>query len=205
MAGRKNTRPTCSLHRKPGQRAEGDEDQEDSRYHAGGARSQQEPCEYLEACGIDVAGMEASTLRSGRSKMFPRGSSTLSSRRSSSSMRHPMPSTSSNQPPAALGIVAAVEQDLGFPVVPLTTAPIWQTQRRRHLRQPIKDYHTVGNCASVARPDGFGRIWSRRDGRAPLCRGLGGPLPCGAASVGLRYEPRHGSGGMLPARTGSSS
>jgi hypothetical protein len=108
-------------------------------------------------------------------------------------------------PPAALGIVAAAEQDLGFPVVPLTTAPIWQTQRRRHLRQPIKDYRTVGNCASVARPDGFGRIWSRRDGRAPLCRGLSGPLPCAAASVGLRYEPRHGSGGMLPARTRSSS
>ena len=40
----------------------------------------------------------------------------------------------------ALGIVATLEQDLGVPVVQPTAARIWETQRRLHVRQPIKGY-----------------------------------------------------------------
>jgi maleate cis-trans isomerase len=40
----------------------------------------------------------------------------------------------------ALGIVAALEQDLGVPVVQPTAARIWEIQRRLHVRQPIKGY-----------------------------------------------------------------
>lgn len=40
----------------------------------------------------------------------------------------------------ALGIVAALEQDLGVPVVQPTAARIWEIQRRLHVRQPVKGY-----------------------------------------------------------------
>ena len=40
----------------------------------------------------------------------------------------------------ALGIVAALEQDLGVPVVQPIAARIWEIQRRLHVRQPIKGY-----------------------------------------------------------------
>jgi maleate cis-trans isomerase len=43
----------------------------------------------------------------------------------------------------ALGIVAALEQDLGVPVVQPTAARIWEIQRRLHVRQPIKGYGTL--------------------------------------------------------------
>jgi len=39
-----------------------------------------------------------------------------------------------------LGIVAALEQDLGVPVVQPIAARIWEIQRRLHVRQPIKGY-----------------------------------------------------------------
>ena len=41
---------------------------------------------------------------------------------------------------ATLGIVAALEQDLGVPVVQPIAARIWEIQRRLHVRQPIKGY-----------------------------------------------------------------
>ena len=39
-----------------------------------------------------------------------------------------------------LGIVAALEQDLGVAVVQPIAARIWEIQRRLHVRQPIKGY-----------------------------------------------------------------
>jgi len=39
-----------------------------------------------------------------------------------------------------LGIVAALEQDLGVPVVQPIAARIWEIQRRLHVRQPVKGY-----------------------------------------------------------------
>jgi maleate cis-trans isomerase len=39
-----------------------------------------------------------------------------------------------------LGIVVALEQDLGVPVVQPIAARIWEIQRRLHVRQPIKGY-----------------------------------------------------------------
>jgi maleate cis-trans isomerase len=39
-----------------------------------------------------------------------------------------------------LGIVAALEQDLGVPVVQPIAARIWEIQRRLHVRQPITGY-----------------------------------------------------------------
>jgi maleate cis-trans isomerase len=43
----------------------------------------------------------------------------------------------------ALGIVAALEQDLGVPVVQPIAARIWEIQRRLHVHQPIKGYGTL--------------------------------------------------------------
>jgi len=40
----------------------------------------------------------------------------------------------------ALGMVAALEQDLGVPVVQPIAARIWEIQRRLHVHQPIKGY-----------------------------------------------------------------
>jgi len=40
----------------------------------------------------------------------------------------------------ALGMIAALEQDLGVPVVEPVAARIWEIQRRLHVRQPIKGY-----------------------------------------------------------------
>jgi maleate isomerase len=40
----------------------------------------------------------------------------------------------------ALGMIAALEQDLGVPVVEPVVARIWEIQRRLHIRQPIKGY-----------------------------------------------------------------
>ena len=39
-----------------------------------------------------------------------------------------------------LGIVDALEQDLGVPVVQPIAARIWEIQRRLHVRQPVKGY-----------------------------------------------------------------
>lgn len=39
-----------------------------------------------------------------------------------------------------LGIVEALEQDLGVPVVQPTAARVWEIQRRLHVRQPVKGY-----------------------------------------------------------------
>ena len=43
----------------------------------------------------------------------------------------------------ALGMIAALEQDLGVPVVAPVVARIWEIQRRLHVRQPIKGYGTL--------------------------------------------------------------
>jgi maleate cis-trans isomerase len=43
----------------------------------------------------------------------------------------------------ALGIVAALEQDLGVPVVQPIAARIWEIQRRLHVHQPIKGYGSL--------------------------------------------------------------
>jgi maleate cis-trans isomerase len=43
----------------------------------------------------------------------------------------------------ALGMVAALEQDLGVPVVQPIAARIWEIQRRLHVHQPIKGYGTL--------------------------------------------------------------
>jgi maleate isomerase len=43
----------------------------------------------------------------------------------------------------ALGIVAALEQDLGVPVVEPIAARIWEIQRRLHVHQPIKGYGSL--------------------------------------------------------------
>jgi maleate cis-trans isomerase len=40
----------------------------------------------------------------------------------------------------ALDIVAALEQDLGVPVVQPTAARVWELERRLHVRQPVKGY-----------------------------------------------------------------
>ncbi len=40
----------------------------------------------------------------------------------------------------ALGMVQALEQDLGVPVVQPTAARVWEIQRRLHIRQPVKGY-----------------------------------------------------------------
>jgi maleate cis-trans isomerase len=40
----------------------------------------------------------------------------------------------------ALGLVAALEQDLGIPVVQPIAARVWEIQRRLHVHQPIKGY-----------------------------------------------------------------
>lgn len=42
-----------------------------------------------------------------------------------------------------LGIVEALEQDLGVPVVQPTAARVWEIQRRLHVRQPVKGYGTL--------------------------------------------------------------
>lgn len=39
-----------------------------------------------------------------------------------------------------LGIVTALEQDLGVPVVQPIAARVWEIQRRLHVRQPVKGY-----------------------------------------------------------------
>ena len=43
----------------------------------------------------------------------------------------------------ALGLVAALEQDLGVPVVQPIAARLWEIQRRLHVRQPIKGYGSL--------------------------------------------------------------
>jgi maleate isomerase len=43
----------------------------------------------------------------------------------------------------ALKLVAALEQDLGIPVVQPIAARIWEIQRRLHVHQPIKGYGTL--------------------------------------------------------------
>jgi maleate isomerase len=43
----------------------------------------------------------------------------------------------------ALGLVEALEQDLGVPVVQPIAARIWEIQRRLHVHQPIKGYGTL--------------------------------------------------------------
>jgi maleate cis-trans isomerase len=40
----------------------------------------------------------------------------------------------------ALDVVAALEQDLGVPVVQPTAARVWEIERRLHVRQPVKGY-----------------------------------------------------------------
>jgi maleate cis-trans isomerase len=40
----------------------------------------------------------------------------------------------------ALPVVAALEQDLGVPVVQATAARVWELQRRLHIRAPVKGY-----------------------------------------------------------------
>jgi maleate cis-trans isomerase len=43
----------------------------------------------------------------------------------------------------ALGLVAALGQDLGIPVVQPIAARLWEIQRRLHVRQPIKGYGSL--------------------------------------------------------------
>src|SRR6516225_11638498 len=72
-----------------------------------------------------------------------------------------------------LGIVAALEQDLGVPVIQPIAARIWEIQRRLHVRQPIKGYGGLletsrHSCAAVPGavmgPDNFRRVFVEDNG-----------------------------------------